>query len=83
MQRVEAEIAVSVAELEKNPGSIVSEAQDTPVALLNRDRIVAYVVSADTYEAMIDRLDDLDLIDLVKARAGEKGVPVDLDDLQA
>jgi len=42
---------------------------------------MAYMVPADTYEAMMDALDDQALVEIAKARANEKGVPVSLDDL--
>lgn len=81
MQRVEAEIAVSVSDLKKNPTAVVDGAAGEAVAILNHNRVMAYMVPASTYEALIDALDDRVLIDIAKARAGEKGVPVDLDDL--
>jgi antitoxin StbD len=81
MQRVEAEIAVSVSDLKKNPTAIVEDAFGAPVAILNHNRIMAYMVPASTYEAMIDALDDQALAEIAKARATEKGVPVSLDDL--
>jgi antitoxin StbD len=81
VQRVEAEIAVSVSDLKKNPTAIVEGATGAPVAILNHNRIMAYMVPASTYEAMIDALDDQALAEIAKARAAEKGVPVSLDDL--
>ena len=81
MQRIEAEIAVSVSELKKNPSAIVDGARGGTVAILNHNRVMAYMVPADTYEAMMDALDDQALVEIAKARAGERGVPVSLDDL--
>jgi antitoxin StbD len=81
MQRVEAEIAVSVSDLKKNPTAIVEGATGAPVAILNHNRVMAYMVPASTYEAMVDALDDQALLEIAKTRAGEKGVPVNLDDL--
>lgn len=81
MQRVEAEMAVSVSDLKKNPRAVVDGAAGGAVAILNHNRVMAYMVPADTYEALIDALDDQALVEIVKARAGEEGVPVDLDDL--
>jgi len=81
MQRVEAEVAVSVSDLKKNPTAIVEGAAGASVAILNHNRIMAYMVPASTYEAMIDALDDQALVEIAKARADEKGVPVSLDDL--
>jgi len=81
MQCVEAEIAVSVSDLEKNPTAVVDGARGNPVAILNHNRVMAYMVPADTYEALVDALDDQVLIEIVRARAGEKGEPVGLDEL--
>ncbi|MGK6312558.1 type II toxin-antitoxin system Phd/YefM family antitoxin [Neorhizobium sp. DT-125] len=81
MQRIEAEVAVSVSDLKKNPTGIVESATGAPVAILNHNRVMAYMVPASTYEAMIDALDDQTLVEIAKTRAGEKGVPVNLDDL--
>lgn len=81
MQRIEAEIAVSVSDLKKNPTAVVDEARGNPIAILNHNRVMAYMVPADTYEAMMDALDDQALIAIARARAGEKGEPVSLDEL--
>ena len=81
MQRVEAEMAVSVSDLKKNPTAVVDAAQGHAVAILNHNRVMAYMVPAATYEAMKDALDEQSLIEIAKARASEKGVPVSLDDL--
>jgi antitoxin StbD len=70
MQRVEAEVAVSVSELKKDP-----------TAILDHNRVMAHMVPASTYEAMIDALDDQALLEIAKARVSEKGTPVRLDDL--
>lgn len=48
MQRVEAEIAVSVSDLKKNPTAIVDGAQGSAVAILNHNRVMAYMVPAET-----------------------------------
>ena len=81
VQRVEADYAVSVSELKKSPSAILNDARGMPVAVLNHNRIMAYMVPADTYEAMLERLDDMALIEIIKARADEVGVPVTLNEL--
>lgn len=81
MQSVLADIAVSVSELKKNPSAVLSGAHGNPVAVLNHNRVMGYMVPAELYEAMIERLDDLDLAELVRARRNEIPVPVDLNDL--
>ncbi len=81
MQRIAADVAVSVSDLKKNSIAIVDESEGAPVALLNHKRVLAYMVLANTFEAMLETLDDQALIDIVKARADAHGVPVSLEDL--
>lgn len=79
MQRIEAGLAVSVSELKRNPGQILSGSKGQPVAVLNHNRVMAYMLEPQVYEAMLERLDELDLIEIIKARSGEIGIPVDID----
>lgn len=51
------------------------------MAILNHDRIMAYMVPTALYEAMMDIIDDAELAALVQARAGEEPVKVSLDEL--
>ncbi len=81
MQRIEAAFSASISDLRKSPTSVMDAADGEAVAILNHNRIMAYMVPAETYEAMLDRLDDLALVEIAKARANEKGVPVDIDGL--
>jgi antitoxin StbD len=79
MQRVEAALSASLSDLKRSPSSLIEAAQGEAVAILNHNRVMAYMVPAETYEAMLDRLDDVELVEIARARAGEKGVPVDID----
>lgn len=81
MQNIFADVTVSISELKKNPTAVMADAQGKPVAVLNHNRVMGYMVPAELYEAMMERLEDIELVALVKARAGEKGIPVELDDL--
>ena len=81
MQSVLADVAVSVSELKKNPSRILAEVTGAPVALLDQDRVMAYLVPAELYEQILERLDDFELAVLAKARAAEKSIRVSLDDL--
>jgi antitoxin StbD len=81
MQSVLADKAVSVSELKKNPSAVIGGANGGPVAVLNHNRVMGYMVPADVFEAMIERLEDLELAAIARARAGEQPVPVSLDDL--
>lgn len=81
MQNVLADMAVSVSELKKNPSAVMSGAHGGPVAVLNHNRVMGYMVPAHVFEAMVDRLDDLELAELIRSRSHETPVPVSLDDL--
>jgi len=81
MQSVLADMAVSVSELKKNPSAVMNSAHGGPVAVLNHNRVMGYMVPADVFEAMMERLDDLELADLVRSRSHETPVPVNLNDL--
>lgn len=81
MQSVLADKAVSVSELKKNPSAVLSGAQGGPVAVLNHNRVMGYMVPADVFEAMMERLDDLELAEIVRARSQETPISVNLDDL--
>jgi antitoxin StbD len=81
MQRVEASVAVSVSDLKKSPSAVMDGAAGEAVAVLNHNRVMAYMVPAAAYEAMVERLDDLALVDIIRSRADETPVRVSLDDL--
>lgn len=81
MQRVEAGIAISVSDLKKNPSAVFERSGGEPVAVLNHNRVMGYMVPAALYEAMMERLDDADLIRIARERLAEPSCPVALDDL--
>lgn len=81
MQRIEASLSASISDLRKSPSAVMEAARGEPVAILNHNNVLAYMVPADVYEAMLDQLDDLELIRIAEARAGEKGIPVNIEDL--
>ena len=81
MQRIEEEIAVSVSDLKKNPTAIMNEAGGSPVAVLNHNRVMAYMVPAKTFEAMMEQLDDIKLAEIIAQRATEVPVSITLNDL--
>ena len=72
---------VSITELRRNPNAVIDEADNAPVAVLNHNRATAYVISARAYEALMERIEDAELADIVRKRRGGKTVKVTLDDL--
>lgn len=55
MQSILADVAVSVSELKKNPSGILAGAGGMPVAVLNHNRVMGYMVPAELYEQMMER----------------------------
>ena len=76
-----ATVTASVSELKKNPMGTVSAGQGQTVAILNRNSPAFYCVPAGAYEALIDRLEDMELNAIADARAGEPVIKVTLDEL--
>ena len=76
-----ANISASVSELKKNPMGTVAAGEGFAVAILNRNATAFYCVPASAYEAMIERLEDLDLNAVADARQGQPVIKVALDDL--
>jgi len=81
MQRIHARTSISISDLKKNPSSVINQSQGEPVAILNHNRPTAYLVPAAAFEAIMERLDDLELAHLVKEREHEPSVKVSLDEL--
>ncbi|MEQ1814254.1 MAG: type II toxin-antitoxin system Phd/YefM family antitoxin [Candidatus Nitrotoga sp.] len=78
-----AETTASVSELKKNPMATVAAGEGFPVAILNRNEPTFYCVPAKAYEALIDKLEDMELNDLADKRLkdGKKLMSVKLDEL--
>ena len=69
---------VSVTELKRNFASILAQADDQPVAVLNHNRPEAYLLSAAHYERLVTNLEDAAR---VRERSEGPFVEVSLDDL--
>jgi antitoxin StbD len=78
-----ASTTASISELKRNPMATVAAGDGAPVVILNRNEPTFYCVPALAYEALLERLEDLELGALASVRlaAGEVPIPVSLDDL--
>ena len=76
-----AEVTASVSELKRNPMGTVAAGEGFPVAILNHNAPVFYCVPAKAFEAMMDRLEDIELNAIADARSGETPILVDLDEI--
>ena len=79
MKAVLANCSASISELKKNPSALIEQAEGEPIAILNHNRPTAYLIPAETYEQLMDRLEDYQLGVIVKERQGEKGAAVEVD----
>ena len=79
--RILTEAAASISELKANPMKVALSADGEPIAVLNRNEPAFYCVPAGTYEFLMDRIEDLELMALVVERKGEESVKVDINDL--
>ncbi len=83
IETILAEATVGISDLKKNPASVIAEAQVRQVAILNRNKPVAYVIAPHVWEYICDLLADqrsLDEAEEELARNDGQGIEVDLAD---
>ncbi|EGR1335265.1 type II toxin-antitoxin system Phd/YefM family antitoxin [Vibrio parahaemolyticus] len=76
-----ADNSTSISELKKNPMAVIEQADGFPVAVLNRNQPAFYCVPADAYEMLMDKLEDIELAQIVKEREHSKEIEISIDDL--
>lgn len=83
MRQVLADCSASISELKKNPSALLNEANGSTIAILNHNKPSAYLVPAETYEQLMEMIDDYELSQIITSRRGEldDAVAVNLDDL--
>jgi len=83
MESVLASCSASISELKKNPSALIEQSGGEPIAILNHNKPTAYLVPAETYEALLEKIEDYQLGVLVRERQHEKisAVEVTLDEL--
>ncbi len=83
METILSDLSVSMTEFKKNPNEALRESGGQAVAVLSHNKPAFYMVPPARYEAMLEQLDDLQLVRLAKERLKQKGraVEVTLDDL--
>ncbi|HAU0343177.1 TPA: type II toxin-antitoxin system prevent-host-death family antitoxin, partial [Legionella pneumophila] len=73
----------SISELKKNPTKLINDAHGMPVVILNHNVAAAYLIPAETFEKLMDAVDESELKSIVEQRLSEPFTPVKvaLDDL--
>lgn len=82
-QLILSDMSASISELKKNPIGTVAAGGGLPVAILNRNQPAFYCVPAAAYEALLEKLDDIELNALADQRLndGQALIRVSLDEL--
>jgi len=83
MESVLASCSASISELKKNPSALIEQSDGEPIAILNHNKPTAYLIPAETYEALLEKIEDYQLGVIIKERQNEKilAVEVTLDEL--
>ena len=83
MRQVLADCSASISELKKNPTALLNEADGSAIAILNHNKPAAYLVPAETYEWLMDVVDDYELAKVVEERRSDlsDAIEVNIDDL--
>jgi antitoxin StbD len=76
-----ADVSAGISELKKNPMAVIEQGEGFPVAILNRNEPVFYAVPASAYEELLDKLEDIELAAIVRARADQPEIKVSLNEL--
>lgn len=79
MERLYANLTVSMSDFKKNPSKILKDAGAKPVAILNHNKAAFYLVEPVLFEAMMEDLEDIRIAPLVKSRLAERETAVELD----
>jgi antitoxin StbD len=83
MKHILADLSASISELKKNPTALLQQADGSPITILNHNKPTAYLVPAETYEALLERIEDYDLGVIVQKRRKDKSkaIKVSLDEI--
>ena len=79
--RILTEAAASISELKANPMKVAMSADGDAIAVLNRNEPAFYCIPAETYEFMMDHMEDLELLNIAESRKNEDTIKVSLNDL--
>lgn len=78
---INAATCATLSELKRNPMATVAAGEGSAVAIMNRNEPAFYCIPAEEYDALLERLEDLELNAVADARAGEPVRKVSLDEI--
>ena len=83
MQSLLTDLTISMSDFKKNPAKVLRDAKTQPVAVLSHNKAAFYIVDPELFEALIDEVEDAQLLPMLKARiaSATKGryIEVDID----
>ena len=79
MEAIFADYSVSMSEFKKNPAQVLRTAGEKPVAVLNHNRPAFYMITPKLFEALVEDMADLDLIEVVRQRLTRKDTAIEVD----
>lgn len=79
MEAIFADYSVSMSEFKRNPAQVLRTAGEKPVAVLNHNRPAFYMVTPKLFEALVEDMADLDLIEVVRQRLARKDTAIEVD----
>lgn len=62
MKTILSDLSVNMTEFKKNPNDVLRKSGGQTVAVLNHNKLAFYMVSPERYEAMLEELDDLQIV---------------------
>ena len=60
---------------------VINGTQGRPIAVLNRNKPAFYCISPAMFEALIEKIEDEELVKIVQARSDEQEIEIDINDL--
>ena len=85
METLMTDLTISMSNFKKNPAKVLREAKTQPVAVLSHNKAAFYMVDPALFEALIDEVEDAQLLPILKARiaSAAKGnyAEVDIDSI--
>ncbi|MDQ6953556.1 MAG: plasmid stabilization protein [Mariprofundaceae bacterium] len=76
-----ADTVISISDLKKNPTLAVAQGEGFPVAVLNKNHPEFYCLPVESYEALLNKIEDLELNALADSRSNQARIKVNVDDL--
>ena len=83
MQTLFATQVASISELKKNPTKLINDSHGKPIAILNHNTAAAYLIPVETFERLMEIIDENELYKIVEQRLTSpcKSIKVNLDEL--